>query len=468
MNDVKRTIRAYLEEHRTEIVSLLRDLISIPSVRGEAVPGAPFGTACADILRIIEPHFRDAGCDTELDNDGGYLLAETGCGTRSLGLFAHADVVPAGEGWMYTDPFTMLEKDGFLIGRGVMDDKSAVVTSLYCAKMLRELALPFHSKLVCFVGCNEESGMQDIQNYLRAHTPPDFALVPDTAFPLYRGNKGRILIKAHRNAPLGEIKRVCGGKAGTNVGKAEAVLAYSDDLFADLQSRASDRISVAHENHDIVIRAIGIPRHTALPEGSINATALIADTLRSCPFLSAETHRIMEFLYAICSDWRGNAVGIACDDAEFGPLTFVNYMIDTNDTDTALYFNIRFGAAVCADEMKAALKHAFAAHGFSVEIESESHPHIVPRDHSMLRVLLDTYENYTGTKNAPMHVNAGGTYGQYLPCAAEIGTVMWRHIPFPMPTGHGQVHQPDECISIEGLLDAMELTMLMLIACDRE
>ena len=74
MNDVKRTIRAYLEEHRTEIVSLLRDLISIPSVRGEAVPGAPFGTACADILRIIEPHFRDAGCDTELDNDGGYLL----------------------------------------------------------------------------------------------------------------------------------------------------------------------------------------------------------------------------------------------------------------------------------------------------------------------------------------------------------------------------------------------------------
>ena len=467
MNDVKRAIRAYLEEHRAEIVSLLGNLVSIPSVRGEAVPGAPFGKACANLLRITEPYFRDAGCHTTLDTEGGYLLAEVGEGAHSLGLFAHADVVPAGEGWMYTDPFAMLEKEGFLIGRGVMDDKSAVVTSLYCAKMLRELALPFHSKLVCFVGCNEESGMQDIRNYLSCHQPPDFALVPDTAFPLYRGNKGRILIKAHRNASFGEIKRFHGGKVGTNVGEAEAVLTYNDELFVYLNSCSTDRVSVTRDENDIVIRGIGIPRHTALPEGSINAAALIADILRNCPFLSAETRKTMEFLYAICSDWRGNSIGIACDDAEFGPLTFVNYIIDADDDACALYFNIRYGAQVDAEEMKAALTRTFAQHGFTVEIESESHPHIVPRDHPMLRILLDTYEDYTGTKNAPMYVNAGGTYGQYLPCAAEIGTVMWRKVPFPMPTGHGQVHQPDECISIDGLIDAIELTMLMLIACDR-
>ena len=29
-------------------------------------------------------------------------------------------------------------------------------------------------------------------------------------------------------------------------------------------------------------------------------------------------------------------------------------------------------------------------------------------------------------------------------------------------------HQPDECISIDGMLKALELTMLMLLVCDKE
>ena len=35
-----------------------------------------------------------------------------------------------------------------------------------------------------------------------------------------------------------------------------------------------------------------------------------------------------------------------------------------------------------------------------------------------------------------------------------------------MPAGHGGVHQPDECISVEGLLNAIELTTYMLLKCD--
>ena len=40
--------------------------------------------------------------------------------------------------------------------------------------------------------------------------------------------------------------------------------------------------------------------------------------------------------------------------------------------------------------------------------------------------------------------------------------------PFDLPAGHGSVHQPDECISIDGLLNAIELTMLMLLECDKQ
>ena len=105
--------------------------------------------------------------------------------------------------------------------------------------------------------------------------------------------------------------------------------------------------------------------------------------------------------------------------------------------------------------------------GFELKILDAADPHIVPEDHPMLRALMDVYMKYTGKTDAKMHVNAGGTYGQLLPCAAEIGTAIGGgKCTFALPTGHGHVHQPDECISVEGLLNAIELTTLMVLKCD--
>ena len=155
MLNYKEQIHNYIISNRNDIVSNLKELVRIPSVRGEAEPDAPFGRACADVLEYTEKLFRENGFKTELDKNGGYLLSYYGSGTKSLGLFAHADVVPVGDDWTITKPFEPVEKEGFLIGRGVLDDKSAVVISLYCAKMLKELDVPFNSRLVCFTGANE-------------------------------------------------------------------------------------------------------------------------------------------------------------------------------------------------------------------------------------------------------------------------------------------------------------------------
>ena len=39
-----------------------------------------------------------------------------------IGIVAHLDVVPAGSDGWDNDPFKMIEKDGYLYGRGVSDD----------------------------------------------------------------------------------------------------------------------------------------------------------------------------------------------------------------------------------------------------------------------------------------------------------------------------------------------------------
>ena len=466
MEHIRQQIRDYLQKNREAIVNECMALIRIPSVRDEAAQHAPYGKACADVLDHTQALFSSYGFSSEISTEGGYLLSSHGQGDHSIGLFAHADVVPAGDNWTLTRPFDPAVINGCIVGRGALDDKSAVVASLHAAHIIRDLALPFHSRLIMFVGSAEESGMDDIRHYIRTQTPPDFALVPDTAFPLYRGNKGRILMHIKRNAPLGEIRRFCGGKSGTNVGYAEAVLPYREDLYAYLLPFASDSIVIRQTGDGILVTAKGIEKHSALPDGSVNAAALIAGLLRSCGFVTEETRNICAFLYDICSDYHGGTLGIANDDAEFGPLTFVHYRIDAGETSAALDFNIRLGASADADVMKQTLRDRFAEYGFSMEISSESYPHSVPADHPVLRAMITTYEAVTGTQNAPMYVNAGGTYGQYLPCAAEIGTTMRWNRPADLPVGHGAVHQPDEWISIDGLLDAIEMTVLMLLSCD--
>ena len=461
-------IRAYVAAHRSEILEMLKELVRIPSVRGDASDGAPFGADCARVLHRVESLYSKFGIETELNSDGGYLLSYLGEGERTLGIFSHADVVPTGEGWTLTEPFEPKEIDGFLVGRGVMDDKAAVIASLFVARMIKELDIPLSSKLVLFTGSAEERGMGDIKNYLKTHTPPDFALVPDTCFPLYRGNKGRLLIRFYRSRGITGLKAISGGKSGTNVGEAVAKLDFDEALFSSIKKNEDDQISVNAENGEIMITAKGLPKHTALPEGSINAASLIFDLLLRCDLVPMEEGALLEFLKDVTSDYYGKCIGIDKVDPDFGNLTFVNYTVNIGDDSSELFFNVRFGASVDIKETKQKIIDNFSQFGFVTEFLDESVPHIVPKDHPMLLSLMSTFAEFTGKTDGKMYVNAGGTYAQFLPCAAEIGVTTKGGRPEGMPSGHGAVHQPDECISIEGFLKAIELTAHMILECDKE
>ena len=94
---MKNQIHDYIQEHKKELVDTLKELIKIPSVRGETKENAPFGEECARVLEFTKNLYEDNGFDTELDREGGYLLSYYGEGKRSLGIFAHADVVPVND-----------------------------------------------------------------------------------------------------------------------------------------------------------------------------------------------------------------------------------------------------------------------------------------------------------------------------------------------------------------------------------
>ena len=442
----KEQIHNYVQNHKDEIVETLKELIKIPSVHSEAEENAPFGEECARVLKFTQKLYKSNGFETELDVNGGYLLSYYGEDRKSLGLFAHADVVPVANDWALTTPFEPIEKDGFLIGRGAMDDKSAVVISLYCAKILKELNIPFGSRLIMFTGSNEESGMQDIKNYVSAHTPPDFSLVCDTAFPLYRANKGILHFVATQEAPMRDITDFSGGSA-FNIILGEAKAKIGEQVFEEK----------------------GISRHGALPEGSLNAAHVLSKKLSQSDTLNSYDRKQMDFIANLLEKYYGEAFGIEHTDKDFGNLTVTNGIAKMSEGKISLCFDMRYGASLDIKEAKAKISRVFDNNGWRVAFVHESEPFILSEASPYIAACMNTYKDFTKEYDAKSFVNAGGTYARYLPCAAEIGTSLnGGKRPFDLPTGHGSVHQPDECISIDGLLNAIELTMLMLLECDKQ
>lgn len=466
--EYKEKIHLYISEHKNEIINELKELIKIPSVKEAPQEEAPFGKSCAEVLKHIAELYEKNGFDTRLFKKGGYLLSSYGKGEKTLGLFAHADVVPVSDDWELTSPFEPVEKDGFIVGRGAIDDKSSVVISLYCQKMLKELEIPFKSRLICFTGSNEESGMADIKNYLSENTPPDFSLVADTAFPLYYGNKGMLLFNIEGKNPIECISDIWASNAkGAILGRIKIAMAYSDGLYNYLKKYESERFFVNSNGNKIYAEAHGISKHTALAEGSLNAGFLIFDILKDCEYISSCDRKQIRFLSEILSDCLGKRLNIDNDDKIFGKLTVANDIIKLKDGKISLHFNLRFGDEVKIPSLKAKLEKEFSKENFSIVYESEFAARKTDIENPRVQKCLHAYREFTGDKNAVAYINAGGTYAKYLPLAVETGTTLIWGAPSGMKEGHGGAHQPDECINIEGFLKALELTTLMLIELDK-
>ena len=101
-------------------LALLRELIAKPSVTPDD----------AGIFDLLRPTLERAGMRVEILRypDATNLWATRGEGPYFV-LNGHVDVVPPGPGWT-GDPFTPVEREGLLIGRGACDMKASVAAAV--------------------------------------------------------------------------------------------------------------------------------------------------------------------------------------------------------------------------------------------------------------------------------------------------------------------------------------------------
>ena len=182
---------AYWDAHRDAIVADIAKLVEIPSTEdlAAAAPRAPYGPGPAAALEAALEIAEGMGmAATNCEGHIGFadLPGET---ETQLGIIGHMDVVPAGPGWTF-EPFKVTEKDGYLMGRGCLDDKGPSVVALHAVKCLSGLDLPRPYTIRFLFGANEETSMADVAWYLENYESPAFLFTPDADFPVCYGEKG--------------------------------------------------------------------------------------------------------------------------------------------------------------------------------------------------------------------------------------------------------------------------------------
>ena len=99
-------------------------------------------------------------------------------------VMAHMDVVPIGEASLWqTDPWTVVEKDGKIYGRGVEDNQQGLVSGVFAAlSYLKNNVVPEHTVKLLFISDEEVGSKYGIQFLLREHNlfrKEDIIVIPD-------------------------------------------------------------------------------------------------------------------------------------------------------------------------------------------------------------------------------------------------------------------------------------------------
>ena len=457
-------VDAYIDEVWDDVLTDIETLVAHPSVadEGKAAPGAPFGpevrAALDDALAIADKLGYETG------EDDGYIgwgdLA--GAEDAQVATIAHIDVVPAGPGWT-GDPFTVRHREGWLIGRGVSDDKGPAVLSLYAGAFFKHEGITPRYTFRALLGCDEEVGMTDVHHYLEHHANPAFLFTPDAEFPLCNAEKG--LFGATFVSGAIEDGRILSwtGAEATNAIPSESICEVAVDA-AELPAPCAnaDRLAIEAVRPGVArIVAHGIGGHAAMPEGSLNAVGLIVGYLRELEgVLAPAEERFLELLALIHADTAGEAMGIASADEAFGPLTSNAGVVAVSDGHITQSLDCRCPASITAEEITATLTELAGRFGATITDISTKVPFSVDVSHPAVETLINVYRDVTGDTEAKPFSMGGGTYARNFACAVSFGPEE------PManaPAWVGPMHGPDEGASEEALRRALKIYILALL-----
>ena len=458
MNDPRwASIDAFAEQNRDNILRDITRLVAVPSVEGTPEPGAPFGAGPRAALDKALEIAAELGLETY--NAEGYIgWAQTGPiagGQKYLATITHTDVVPEGNGWD-ADPYTVRVRDGWLLGRGVSDDKGPGILCLYALKYLKDSGIELKYPVRALLGTNEETNMHDVDYYAAHYPMPAFCFTPDAEFPVCNGEKGgfngEIVSPRLENGVILDFQ---GGVARNAVpDRAFCTVRVAPDAIECTEGVTKE----AGENGATVLRGQGKSGHAAMPAGTVNAISLLVDCLLHNHIGTKAEQAYLRVLQKLHAATDGSAVGIAADDGLFDPLTIIGGTIGQEDGVIRQSFDCRYPTNTDPEKMTAALEQVCgtAAH---LENLTSRVPFYIAADSPAIQTLINTYNEVTGEQQTPFTMG-GGTYARHFPYAVSFGP---EHTDVAIPAFAGPMHGANEGAPFEKLIEALKIYILALL-----
>ena len=392
-----------LDEMKDEILEGIQKSVQIDSVATEAEENAPYGPGPKAALDFALHLGEELGFRTgNVDNHAGYV--EYGEGEEMVAVLGHMDVVPTGDDWKYP-PFGGEIHDGVMYGRGVVDDKGPTIGAIYALKAIRDLDLPIDRRIRVIFGTNEERGSSCIQYYVeKGEEQPVMGITPDAEFPLIFFEKGMTNVTAGCKNPAQGAIKVLEFQGGTvhNIVPLHCRLV----LEGEHEIPEAKGVTVTKENGNTVLVSEGVSAH-------------------------------------------GRGLGICYQDEETGETTVNLGVIEGTEKDIHFVLDIRYPKNGKKEEVQATLEKQFGEAG--LEILSIDHTDMlyVPKDSELVQKLMKVYREGTGQMDAQPKAIGGGTYAKMFKNMVAFGPIF--------PGDPDVVHQPNEAVEIEKLMQSIKL-----------
>lgn len=418
---------------RDEFVQLLSDLIRIPSVKAEPVPGAPFGQATVDALDFFLARAEADGFRVGRVGEGyaGYIEFGPEDAPEMIASICHLDVVPAGD-WL--EAFEPVVKGDFLTGRGSTDDKGPAVACYFAMKQLKEAGYEPKRRVRLILGLDEESGSECMKYYRQHGELPVCAITADADFPVIHAEKGQFQLRMTfpRTKQTGKVQ-LLEAEAGerANVVPGTCRLRWSVDGLEQEETY------------------VGRAAHASTPEMGKNAIAVAFDALCKVYEAAGELPEdFVRFFQAhLGHDHSGAGLNIQVHDEVSAQLTFNAAVLRLTEDCFTLVCDSRYPVTFDGEQLIETLRKVVEAAGGQLDQIRISPPLYLPESHPLISGLVGVYNRLSGEQRKPLAIG-GGTYARTIPNTVAFGAV------FP-----GEVvlmHQTGETASLVNLISSVD------------
>ena len=234
-------------------------------------------------------------------------------------------------------------------------------------------------------------------------------------------------------------------------------------------AEAQAQIEAVFEQDRIRVVSRGRSRHSAFPQGSVNAIHGLMGFLAGLEILPAEDAGLFGRLAFLSEEYFGEHMGIAYEDQVSGRTTCAATVLNMEEGKVFLHFNIRYAITANQEEMLKNLRRTGEENKMSWELGRNSGPSYFPKEHPAVERLTNLYNEITGIRTESF-VMGGGTYARKLPRAFAYGIGAMKESEEDKEVrkrlflpGHGGAHEPDEGLNVRLLTEAMKIYAMAMV-----